>query len=126
MDVLIPLMVILPIASALFLNLLHKKDRTIKILAIVTALVLPIVPLITPFGSHYFGGYAPLAQNSTIAQGLPSLITNTTVIYIPSGHYLRIYQRPEANDIHTGVGGILRHIYFFKRDQKTIGSLCYS
>ncbi len=77
MDVLIPLMVILPIASALFLNLLHKNDRTIKLLAIITALVLPVIALITPYGSHYFGGYAPLAQNATIAQGLPSLITAT-------------------------------------------------
>jgi energy-converting hydrogenase B subunit F len=77
MDILIPLMVIIPIASALFLNLLHKNDSTIKIIAIITALILPVIALITPYGSHYFGGYAPLAQNSTIAQGLPALITGT-------------------------------------------------
>lgn len=77
MDALIPLMVILPIVSALFLNFLHKKDRTVKILAIITALVLPIIPLITSFGPHYFSGYPPLSENSIIAQGLPALITNT-------------------------------------------------
>ncbi len=77
MDPLIPVMVILPIASALFLNFLHKNDRTIKILAIITALILPILALITPYGLHYFSGYAPLAQNSTLAQGLPALITGT-------------------------------------------------
>lgn len=77
MDVFIPLMVIIPIASALFLNFLHKNDRTIKILAILTALILPIIALISPYGSHYFGGYAPLAQNASIAQGLPELITGT-------------------------------------------------
>lgn len=89
MDVLIPLMVILPIASALFLNFLHKNDRTIKILAIVTALVLPIIPLLTPFGAHYFGGYAPLSQNSALAQGLPSLITATQLyIFHPAITYV--------------------------------------
>jgi energy-converting hydrogenase B subunit F len=77
MNPLIPIMVILPIACALLLNLLHKKDRTVKILAIVTALVLPAIPLITGYGLHYFGGYAPLSENSTIANGLPALITAT-------------------------------------------------
>lgn len=86
---LIAVMVILPIASALFLNLLHKKDRTIKILAFVTALVLPIIALMTPYGLHYFGGYAPLAQNSTIAQGLPSIITGTQLfIFHPAITYI--------------------------------------
>ena len=89
MDPFIPIMVILPIASALFLNLLHKNDRTVKILAIVTALVLPIIPLLTGYGSHYFGGYAPLSQNSAIAQGLPSLITGTQLfIFHPAITYV--------------------------------------
>jgi energy-converting hydrogenase B subunit F len=89
MDSLMPLMVILPIASALFLNLLHDKDRTIKILAIVTALVLPIIPLLTGYGSHYFGGYAPLSQNSAIAQGLPAIITSTQLfVFHPAITYV--------------------------------------
>jgi energy-converting hydrogenase B subunit F len=74
---LIPIMVILPIACALLLNLLHKKDRTVKILAIIVALVLPIIPLLANYGLHYFGGYAPLSQNPAIATNLPPLITNT-------------------------------------------------
>ncbi|MCE5213473.1 MAG: energy conserving hydrogenase EhbF [Methanobacterium sp.] len=89
MDALIPIMVILPIASALFLNFLHKNDRTIKILAIITALILPIIPLITSYGTHYFGGYAPLAENSAIAQGLPALITSTQLfIFHPAITYV--------------------------------------
>ncbi len=89
MDALIPVMVILPIASALFLNFLHKNDTTIKILAIVTALALPIIALITPYGSHYFGGYAPLAQNSAIAQGLPALITSSQLfVFHPAITYI--------------------------------------
>ncbi len=84
-NALIAVMVALPIASALFLNLLDKKDRTIKILAIITAIVIPIIPLLTPYGSHFFGGYVPLAQNATLAQGLPSLITGTQLFQFHPG-----------------------------------------
>ncbi len=75
MNPLIPLMVIIPIACALLLNLFHTKDRTVKVLAIIIALVLPIIPLFTNYGLHYFGGYAPLIENPTLAQGLPASIT---------------------------------------------------
>jgi energy-converting hydrogenase B subunit F len=85
MNVLIAVMVILPIASALFLNLLHKKDRTIKIIAIITAIVLPIIPLLTPYGSHFFGGYVPLAQDPSLAQGLPALITGSQLFQFHLG-----------------------------------------
>lgn len=59
MNPLIPVMVVLPILCALLLNLLHGKDRSVKALAIITALLLPIIPLIAGYGVHYFGGYAP-------------------------------------------------------------------
>lgn len=85
MNQLIAIMVILPIASALLLNFLHNKDRTIKILAIITALILPIIALIAPYGSHFFGGYVPLAQNMTIGQDLPSLITSTQLFQFHPG-----------------------------------------
>ncbi|HMK53218.1 MAG TPA: energy conserving hydrogenase EhbF [Methanobacteriaceae archaeon] len=79
MNLLIPLMVIVPIICALFLNLLHKKDRTVKVIAIALALTLPLLPILANYGLHYFGGYAPLAQNSAISAGLPSLITGTAL-----------------------------------------------
>jgi energy-converting hydrogenase B subunit F len=88
MNPLIPIMVILPIACALLLNLFHTKERTVKILAIVVAIALPIIPLIANYGLHYFGGYAPLAQNPTIAQGLPSFITSSALnIFHPAITY---------------------------------------
>ena len=40
---LIALMVIVPLTCALFLNLIHKKDRTVKIIAILGALALPAI-----------------------------------------------------------------------------------
>jgi energy-converting hydrogenase B subunit F len=72
-------MVIVPILCALFLNLLHKKDRTIKTIAIILALLLPALPLLANYGLHYFGGYAPLIENPTLSNNLPSLITGTAL-----------------------------------------------
>lgn len=85
MNELIAVMVILPIASALFLNFLHEKDRTIKILAFVTAIILPLIAIMAPYGTHFFGGYVPLAQNMTIGQDLPALITGTQLFQFHPG-----------------------------------------
>lgn len=79
MDPLIPVMVILPIACALLLNLFHTKERTVKVIAIVVAIALPIIPLITNYGLHYIGGYSTLAESPTLAQGLPSFITGSAL-----------------------------------------------
>lgn len=79
MNLLIPLMVIVPILCALFLNLLHKKDRTIKVVTILLALTLPALPILANYGLHYFGGYAPLVENPTLATNLPSIITGTAL-----------------------------------------------
>ncbi len=79
MNPLIALMVIVPIACALLLNLFHTKERTVKILAIVVALALPVIPLIANYGIHYFGAYSTLAQSSSLAQGLPGFITGSAL-----------------------------------------------
>jgi energy-converting hydrogenase B subunit F len=72
-------MVIVPILCALFLNLLHKKDRTIKVVTILLALTLPALPLLANYGLHFFGGYVPLVENPTLANNLPSTITGTAL-----------------------------------------------
>ncbi|MGZ7047070.1 MAG: energy conserving hydrogenase EhbF [Methanobacterium sp.] len=77
MNPLIALMVIIPIACALLLNLLHKKDRTVKALAIIIAISLPIIPIFTSYGLHYFGAYSTLAQSPTLAQWVPAYITGS-------------------------------------------------
>jgi energy-converting hydrogenase B subunit F len=79
LNLLIPLMVIVPIICALFLNLLHKKDRVIKTIAIILALTLPALPILANYGLHYFGGYAPLVENPSLATNLPNIITGTAV-----------------------------------------------
>lgn len=89
MNFLIPLMVIIPITCALFLNLLHERSRTVKAISIIVALALPIIPLIANYGVQYFGGYPPLAQNPTIATGLPEMITGTALnIFHPAITYV--------------------------------------
>ena len=89
MNYLIPLMVVIPITCALFLNLLHERTRAVKIISIIVALALPTIPLIAHYGVQYFGGYPPLAQNPTIAVGLPTLITGTALnIFHPAITYV--------------------------------------
>ena len=78
-NLLIPLMVIIPITCALFLNLLHEKSRTVKVISIVVAIAIPIIPLLANYGVQFFGGYPPLIQNPSIATGLPAIITNTAL-----------------------------------------------
>lgn len=75
----IPLMVIIPIACALLLNLFHKKDKTVILMGIIVAIVLPIIPLIANYGLHYFGGHAPLITNSTLLATLPTDIQNSAL-----------------------------------------------
>ncbi|MCL2114689.1 MAG: energy conserving hydrogenase EhbF [Methanobrevibacter sp.] len=88
MNELIPLMVIIPIACGLLLNLLHKKDTAIKILAIVVAIVLPIIPLLSNYGLHYFGGHAPLIENPILLETLPSQISQSALaIFHPAITY---------------------------------------
>ncbi|WP_414470288.1 energy conserving hydrogenase EhbF [Methanobacterium sp. ACI-7] len=79
MNPLIALMVIIPIACALLLNLFHTKDKIVKILAIVVALFLPIIPLLSNYGVHYFGAYSTLAQSPQLAQFVPASITSSAL-----------------------------------------------
>ncbi|WP_255596645.1 energy conserving hydrogenase EhbF [Methanobrevibacter sp. TMH8] len=79
MNELIPLMVVIPLICALLLNLFHKKDRTVKIIAIIVAIAIPIIPLIANYGLHYFGGHAPLITDPTLLSTLPASIANSTL-----------------------------------------------
>ncbi|MCL2687096.1 MAG: energy conserving hydrogenase EhbF [Methanobrevibacter sp.] len=88
MNELIALMVIIPIACALLLNLFHKKDNTVKIIAIVVAIVLPLIPILANFGLHYFGGHAPLITNPSLLEKVPETIANSSLaIFHPAVTY---------------------------------------
>lgn len=88
MNELIVLMVIIPIACALILNLLHKKDTSVKIIGVIVAIFLPIIPILANFGLHYFGGHAPLITNPSLLQQVPETIANSTLaIFHPAVTY---------------------------------------
>jgi len=76
---LIPLMVIIPIIAALLLNLLHTKNTTIKILSFVVAILLPLIPILSNFGLHFFGGHAPLMDDGGLLSTLPQYIANSSL-----------------------------------------------
>ena len=77
MNISIPLIVIIPLIAALFLNLFAGKNKIIKVLAFIVGLGLPILTLTTSYGLHYFGGHQPLAL-SNIAN-LSTYITNSSL-----------------------------------------------
>jgi len=79
MNEIIPLMVIIPIACGLILNLFHKKDKFVKIFAIIVAIILPIIPLLSNFGLHYFGGHSPLIDNQILLSTLSTDISNSVL-----------------------------------------------
>ncbi|MDL2246035.1 energy conserving hydrogenase EhbF [Methanobrevibacter sp. OttesenSCG-928-K11] len=65
MNELIPIMVIIPMTCALLLSLFSNQNKLIKGLAFFVAICIPIIPLLSNYGLHYFGGHAPLISNLT-------------------------------------------------------------
>ena len=65
MNELIPLMVIIPLMAALLISAFSRFNTVTKIFAFVVAICLPIIPLASNYGLHFFGGYAPIADNVT-------------------------------------------------------------
>jgi len=65
MNELIPLMVIVPLMAGLLISAFSKFNRITKIFAFVIAICLPLIPLLSNYGLHYFGGYSPMLDNVT-------------------------------------------------------------
>ena len=65
MNELIPLMVIVPLIAALLISAFSKFNKVTKIFAFVVAICLPLIPLLSNYGLHYFGGYEPILDNVT-------------------------------------------------------------
>ena len=64
MNELIPLMVIVPLMAALLISAFSKFNTVTKIFAFVVAICLPIIPLLSNYGLHYFGGYEPMINDA--------------------------------------------------------------
>ena len=73
MNELIPLMVIVPMMAALLISAFSKFNKVSKILAFVVAICLPIIPLLSNYGLHYFGGYEPILDNVTSTMFHPAI-----------------------------------------------------
>ncbi len=65
MNELIPLMVIVPLLAALIISAFSRFNKVTKIFAFVVAICLPLIPLLSNYGLHYFGGYEPILDNVT-------------------------------------------------------------
>ena len=65
MNELIPLMVIVPLMAGLLISAFSKFNKVTKIFAFVIAICLPLIPILSNYGLHYFGGYEPMIDNVT-------------------------------------------------------------
>ena len=54
---LIPLMVVFPLISAMILNVLHGKDKAIRVYGTLAMLLIIAIPLLTIYGNHLFGAH---------------------------------------------------------------------
>ena len=80
MNELIPLMVIVPLMAALIISAFSRFNKVTKIFAFVVAICLPIIPLLSNYGLHYFGGYAPVLDNVTGAMYHPAITYSFTFL----------------------------------------------
>ncbi|MCD7781812.1 MAG: energy conserving hydrogenase EhbF [Methanosphaera sp.] len=81
----LPLMVIIPIICAILVNLIHGAQRTTKVVAVIGAICLPLVPILATYGTQYFGAYQPLI-NGGLTASLPEAISS-----IVSGTLLELF-----------------------------------
>ena len=80
MNELIPLMVIVPVMAALLISAFSKFNTVTKIFAFVVAICLPIIPLASNYGLHYFGGYEPMLDNVTNVMFHPAITYSFTFL----------------------------------------------
>ena len=80
MNELIPLMVIIPMMAALLISAFSKFNTLSKILAFVVAICLPVIPILSNYGLHYFGGYQPMLDNVTGVMYHPAITYSFTFV----------------------------------------------
>ena len=80
MNELIPLMVIIPLLAALLISAFSKFNRVSKVLAFVVAIILPVIPILSNYGLHYFGGYEPMLDNITGVMFHPAITYSFTFL----------------------------------------------
>ena len=54
MNEIIPIMVIVPLMAALLISAFSKFNKVTKIFAFVVALCLPLIPILSNYGLHYW------------------------------------------------------------------------
>jgi len=87
----IPLMVVIPMMCAILVNLLHGTQKITKLIAVIAAICMPLVPLLATYGNHFFGGYQPLISgglNATLPEFSKAIISGTVLeIFHPAITY---------------------------------------
>ena len=80
MNEIIPIMVIVPLMAALLISAFSKFNKVTKIFAFVVAICLPLIPILSNYGLHYFGGYQPMLDNVTGVMYHPAITYSFTFL----------------------------------------------
>lgn len=67
----IPLFIVIPIITAILLNLVYNKKAAIKVTSLVSSIVLVVISVLSPYGFHWFTG-----QPSVLPGGGYSYVAN--------------------------------------------------
>lgn len=85
MNYLIPLLVVIPILSALIVNIFDGKDKTVKAISLVLGILVPIIAICATVGVQYFGGHNPSLLTSSLPANLVNTLVagyNTGIVYV--------------------------------------------
>ena len=124
MNELIPLIVIIPIIAAILLNLLHGKDLISKVIALLVAILIPLVTIFSNLGVHYFGGYAPLLLNP-VNYTLPTDILNSALMFFHPAITYRLTNLSKIFISMLGIVVLLALFTYFSKYKKVSGPLLF-
>jgi energy-converting hydrogenase B subunit F len=97
-----PLMVVLPLAAAVLLNLIHGRDRMLRYFILAAGLAFLSLPLLTPYGLHAFGGHTRESHPGESAVGIihsyqahHRIIISTLLLitYLVVASYVGVFRR---------------------------------
>jgi energy-converting hydrogenase B subunit F len=75
-------MVVTPLLLAVLVNYLHGRNNLLKYCMVLTAILLPLMPILAESGSHYFGGHRTVEGYTTGIQYSLQVIQKTLILLL--------------------------------------------
>ena len=121
MNYLIPLLVVIPILSALIVNIFDGKDKTVKAISLVLGILVPIIAICATVGVQYFGGHNP----SLLTSSLPANLVNTLVAGYNTGIVYAFANIERIFIFLMGIVAFLAILTYFSEKKEVSGPYLY-